>query len=450
VESSGQGVAPAPAVQDRELEAEPPRWAIARLLWLHRALLWRTIWKSAIVSTIIVFLIPKHYESTAQLMPPDLSSSDLDLLEGLQDVKTGGSGTGMLGAGAGVVGKLLGQNDEGQVLIGVMQSQSLEDRIIDRFGLMKHYHDRYIEDARKDLEDHVEAQEDRKSGIISITVTEKDPQLASAIAHAYVDELGALMAQVSTSAARRERIFIEDRLKVVKSQLDDAARDFSNFASRNTAIDIPEQGKAMMEAAALLQGQIIAAQSELSGLKQIYTENNARVKQTEAQVGELQRQLNKFGGKDVGPGHATEDPASMYPSIRELPLLGVKYADLYLNLKIDETVYEMLRERYELAKVEEAKEIPSVQVLDPGVPAQKKSFPPRFLFILLGIFLAAGTVACWIIANAYWQGSDPQDERKLLLQEIYETTKQHRAYATITRGLSRVSNLIPRRRKAEQ
>src|SRR4029077_9100144 len=112
------------------------------------------------------------------------------------------------------------------------------------------------------------------------------------------------------------------------------------------------------------------------------------------------------------PGSET----SVYPSIRELPLLGVKYADLYRQTKIDETVYELLTERYELAKIEEAKEIPSVQVLDEPLVPDRKSFPPRFLFILLGTLGSVLMAGAWIIVCQRWRQMDPEDHRKLFLE----------------------------------
>src|SRR5260370_10098197 len=107
----------------------------------------------------------------------------------------------------------------------------------------------------------------------------------------YVEELNRLVAELSTSSARRERIFLEERLRTVNQDLEAAEKDFSQFSSKNTAIDIKEQGKAMVEAAATLQGQYIAAQSELQGLKQIYTDNNVRVRAVQARINELKRQL---------------------------------------------------------------------------------------------------------------------------------------------------------------
>src|SRR4029077_7426918 len=204
----------------------------------------------------------------------------------------------------------------------------------------------------------------------------------AAMAQAYVDELDRLVAQVSTSSARRERVFLEERLQKVKGELDSAARNFSDFASKNTAVDIPAQGKAMVEAAAALQGELIAAQAQLASLRGYSSDSNVRVLATEARVNELQKKLNEIGG--TGTQTELNSDNSLYPSIRKLPLLGVTYEDLYRQTKIQETVYELLTQQYELAKVQEAKEIPTVKVLDEALVPTKKSFPSRAEIVLVG------------------------------------------------------------------
>jgi capsule polysaccharide export protein KpsE/RkpR len=240
----------------------------------------------------------------------------------------------------------------------------VEDRIIDRFGLQKVYGARYRQDARKMLEQLTAIGQDRKSGVISIQVTDTSPQRAREVAQAYVEELDRLLSEVSTSSARRERIFIEQRLLTVKSDLDDAEKRFSAFASKNTALDIKEQAKAEVGAAAVLQGQLIAAESELQGLQQIYTPGNVRVR-SPARVDELKRQLDKIAGTDASlAADGAGSPQDSYPSIRRLPLLGVEWADLYRRTKIQETVYELLKQQYELTRMQEAKEIPTIRVID--------------------------------------------------------------------------------------
>ena len=326
--------------------------------------------------------------------------------------------TGNAGLG-GLAGDLLGVKSSGALFVGILGSETVQDRLIDEFQLMKVYHDRKIEDARKDLAERTEVSEDRKSGIITIGVTDHDPNRAAGMAKAYVGELDRLVAQVSTSSARRERVFLEGRLEKVKGDLDLAAKNFSQFASKNSAIDIPAQGKAMVEAAAVLQGQLIAAQSELSGLEQIYTGNNVRVRAVQARVNELQKKLNEIGSAGTQGGSPAEN--SLYPSIRKLPLLGVTYADLYRQTKIQETVYELLTQQYELAKVQEAKEIPTVKVLVPAIVPTKKTFPPRILIALLGTMLGITLAMMWILGKTQWDLVGESDPRRVFATEVFTT-----------------------------
>jgi capsule polysaccharide export protein KpsE/RkpR len=216
--------------------------------------------------------------------------------------------------------------------------------------------------------------------------------------------------------------------------LEAAEKEFSQFASKNTAIDIKEQGKAMVDAAATLQGQFIAARSELEGLKQLYTDQNVRVRAAEARMVELETQLEKLGGKDESTSLVeAEKNDPLYPSIRRLPLLGVTYADLYRRTKVQEAVFETLTQEYELAKVQEAKEIPTVKVLDPPNLPDKKSFPPRTLLVLLGTVLAFSLGVTWVFGSALWQAVDPADPRKLLAQEVFGTAIAAIPWASRTR-----------------
>jgi uncharacterized protein involved in exopolysaccharide biosynthesis len=387
-----------------------------QLLWQSRRFLSRAILSAFLASALIAVLIPNRYHAITRLMPPDpQSGSGLGILAAL----SGKSGIG--GFSGGIANDLLGVKSSGALFVGIVGSQTVQDRVIHDFDLQRIYRDSKIEDARNDLAQHTDVGEDRKSGIITIGVTDRDPKRAAAMAHAYVDELDRLVAQVSTSSARRERIFLEERLKTVKAELDLTAKDFSNFASKNTAIDIPAQGKAMVEAAASLQGRLIAAQAESSGLQQIYTSNNVRVRAAEARVHELQQKLTELGRGDPADGLKEEN--ALYPSIRRLPVLGVTYADLLLQTKIQATVFELLTQQYETAKVQEAKEIPSVKVLDAPVVPTKKSFPPRTLLTILGTLLGLAVAMVWAIAKSSWDAVDVSHPRKVFATEVLTTMR---------------------------
>ena len=388
-----------------------------RLLWARRRLIFRAGLYALLVSTAIAFLIPKRFEATTRLMPPDNQSSGLAMAAAA--MAGGGSGGGG-GLGA-LASDVLGLKSSSDVFVGILGSRTVQDDLINRFDLKTLYHASNMEDARRALSAKTGISIDRKSQIISITVIDHKPERAAAMAQAYVDELNRLVADLSTSSARRERIFLEDRVSKVTVDLQNAEREFSQFASKNSALDVKEQGKAMVEAAANLQGQMIAAESQFQALRQIYTDNNPRTRSVKARIDELRRQLDKIGGKGESTSDASSDPSSdsMYPSIRKLPLLGVTWADLYRQAKIQEVVLETLTKQYELAKVQEAKEIPSVKVLDVANIPDKKSFPPHLLIILVGTMLTIAVVVIWILSSAVWSNTDPRDPRKMFARQIF-------------------------------
>jgi len=391
-----------------------------RLLWEHRRLLLRITLYGLLASTLLAFVIPVRFESTTRLMPPDSNQSG-----GLAAAAAALSGgTGGLGGLGGIATDVLGLKSTSDIFVGILSSRTVQDKLIQQFDLRKLYGDRRMEDARKDLAERTGISVDRKSQIITVGVRDHDPKRAAAMGEAYVAELNRLVAELSTSSARRERIFLEERLQAVSKDLESAEKEFSQFSSQNSAIDIKEQGKAMVEAAATLQGQYIAAQSELEGLKQIYTDNNVRVRSVQARINELRHQLEKIGGKDENASVPLgQQQDSLYPSIRKLPLLGVTYADLYRRTRVQEAVFETLTKEYELAKVQEVKEIPTVKVLDPPNIPDKKSFPPRLQIMFLGTAFAFAIATTWIFSKEVWDQTDSSDTRKAFAQEVFSTVK---------------------------
>jgi capsule polysaccharide export protein KpsE/RkpR len=424
-----------PLEDDRVQSPLPPtnpyaKTAFLRMLWNHRPLLFRWAAWGLLAAILIAFLIPKEYEATTRLMPPDdQSGTSLAIMAALGG-RIGGGGGGGGGLGA-IAGDLLGMKSSGALFTGMLKSRTVQDHIINKFDLRKVYWRKSWDVTRQRLADNTLISEDRKSGILAIKVTDGSPQRAAAMAQEYVSELNIVVSQLSTSSARRERIFLEERLNQVKQDLEVAEKDFGQYASKTGAVDIKEQAKATMGAAATLQGELIATQSELEGLRQIYTDNNVRVRSVRARVAELQGELNKIGGKDEAASDTDDSQdQSPYPSLRKLPLLGVSYADLFRRAKVQEAVYETLTQQYELAKVAEAKEIPSVKVLDPAEVPEKKSFPPRLLIIFFGTFFSLALGASWVIAKQRWNQVDLHDPRKDLASEVFHTVNSHMPWAT--------------------
>lgn len=383
----------------------------AWLLWRHRRLLARVAAISLIVSVAVAFAIPKQYKSVARVMPPDQHSSGAMMLAAMT-ARDGGLGPmGLLASG------LLADHSTTALLTELLRSDTVSGHLIDRFDLQNLYRSRYRVDAGKKLARNTKIAEDRKSGVITLEVTDTSATRARDLAQAYLDELNKLMIVTSASTARRERIFIEQRLVSVEKDLEKAQVDLSEFSSKNSTVDIKEQTRATVDAGARLEGEMLAAQAQLESLRQVYGDANVRVRETEAQIATLKRELGKMAGS-AESGSADED-GELSPRLRQLPRLAVPYADLYRKMRTQETVFDLLIQQYELARIEEAKNIPVVSVIDaPGVP-EKKSFPPRLLLILLLTVVSTAAAAAWVLAEEAWGKLDVNDPRRTLGIEIW-------------------------------
>jgi capsule polysaccharide export protein KpsE/RkpR len=392
-----------------------------RVLWENRAALYRWALIGLVASTIFAFLIPVRYTSTTRLMPPDKAGQGLASMVAAAVGKSGDLSS--------VGTELLGVKTSGDLFVGVLKSETVQNALVNRFDLRKLYGEKRYEDARKKLEDRTDVTTERKSGIITVKVSDRSPQRAAQMGQEYVEQLNRVVISLDTGSAHRERVFLENRLKEVQQDLESAEKDFSQFASKNAALDVKEQGRAMIGAAGELEGELIAAETELEGLRQIYTSNNVRVRSLEARIAEYKRQLQKMGGQSGSPPAGTPESASgqngdLVPTIRQLPILGVTWSDLYRRTKVEEAVFETLTKQYEMARVEEAREVPTVKVLDVAAVPERKSFPPRLLFMIGGTLLSLALASVWIIGSARWAQIDSGDPRKVLANDVLTTFKK--------------------------
>jgi capsule polysaccharide export protein KpsE/RkpR len=262
-------------------------------------------------------------------------------------------------------------------------------------------------------------------------VQDTDPRRARDIARGYLDELNVLLNRTSISTAHQERVFIERRLKGVEADLEQAQIALSDYSSTHTTIDLPNQTRAMVDAAARLQAEQIAAQSEVDSLRLIYGDTNVRLRAAQARTAELEHQLVKMSGtsaplpkdgdKASDEVSADGDSGELYPPLRQLPRLAVPYANLYRRVRVEETIYELLTQQYEVARIQEAKDVPVVSVIDmPGIP-EKKSFPPRLLVALILTMFAVAVSAAVLLFLHRWQQVSNNDPRKILAQRIGES-----------------------------
>ena len=383
---------------------QPPNWVVnANVLWDRRRTLARVTAAALVVSLTIAFTIPKRYTSTGRIMPPDNSGSTMAMFAALSG-RSGGEFSGL----SNLAGSLLGGRNSSALFVDLLKSSTISGALIDRFRLQQAWHKRYRVDAAKYLARHSTIVDDKRSGVITVEVQDTNPQRARDLAQGYLDELNMLLNRTSISAAHQERIFIERRLKGVEADLEQAQTALSDYSSTHTTIDLPNQTRAMVDAAARLQAEQIAAQSEVDSLRL------TKMSGTSAP-------LPKDDDKNSDGTSADVDSGDLYPPLRQLPRLAVPYANLYRRVRVEETIYELLTQQYEVARIQEAKDVPVVSVIDmPGIP-EKKSFPPRLLVALILTIFAIAVTAATLLFLHRWQLVSNSDPRKVLARRIEDS-----------------------------
>jgi capsular polysaccharide transport system permease protein len=429
VEARGQATVPiyAPSIHpelEKRYSPAPPEpdnrkgeklW----VLWRSRRFLWGVTWKTFVASIVLAFLVPSHYKSAVRFVPGENpGTSGSSSMMGLMSKALGGDNSSM---GFGLdAASLLGAKTPGAFYVEVLKSRSVQDRLINRFDLRARYRKGTYFEARKKLAKFTEIEEDKKSGVITLTITDYEPEMAAQIANAYVDELNRLAVDLNTSSAHRERQFLEERLATAKQDLSRASAALSQFTTKNSMVDPQNEGRAVMDAAARMQGEIIASETELKGLQQIYSDDNVRVRTLKARMAELQSQLRKLVGQNNE--QAVQDSvagwSAPYPSMHTLPGLGSRYADLYREAKIQEAVYAFVTQQFEMARIQEAKELPIVRVMDAGVKSEKRSSPIRSLIVAGSVFGAFLLACMWVVGKYRWQQVPADDSYRLLAADV--------------------------------
>jgi uncharacterized protein involved in exopolysaccharide biosynthesis len=385
---------------------------LVELLWDRRRELSRWVLGGVALAGLLWLVLPAKYESTARVLPSEATSATAMML----------AGTSVAGAaipGAGMIPDLLGTKTPGALCAAILRSDTVLDSVINQFDLRAVYGTRDYDRARRELSDRTVINDDRKSGIVIWTVVDKDPNRAAGIANAYADSLDKVLQTLNTSAAHREREFLEQRTALARKDLADAEKTLSEFSSKNSTLDIREQGKAAFEVAGRVEGEYLAAQAELRGLRQIYGPDHPRVKQQEARVADLRTAAARLGSTT---SDENSDPGFL--SVSRLPLVGATYADMFRDVKIQEIVYETLVKQYEISKVEEAKETPRLRVIDNGKVASRRSSPKILMLLALCVWGSFTVGVVWIEARSRWQMTSADSPWKSLGARVFGDTRR--------------------------
>jgi uncharacterized protein involved in exopolysaccharide biosynthesis len=321
---------------------------ILGLIWRRRGFIALNVGIVTVVALLVSLVLPKWYSAKAVLLPPTEEDQGISFSQ-------------LLPRGLGGL-KLPGAPTLSDVFVSVLKSRSVGDRLVTRFNLVRRYRQHDAEKALKELESHTKLALGDE-GTISISVEDRDPKTAAAIANAYIEELDNFNRLTRTSSARRTREFIEERLQVVQRDLAAAENSLSSYQQQKNLALLSPEARGQAEIGANIMAQKLALEVKLNVLRQSLVESSEEVRRVKEELTAVERQLGT------------------------LPQAGVATMRLWRDLKVQEQLFELLTAQLEEARIRETRDTPTVQVLDPAVPPLHKSRPKRSVIVIAGFLV---------------------------------------------------------------
>lgn len=321
-----------------------------------------------VLTYLVIFMMPNKYMATARILPPQQNFTlSAQLLNSLGGGVTPGASGGPAGVG-GMAASLLGLKSPGDLYVGMLSGDAIADRIINRFYLRKIYKKKYIEDVRNQLRNLSKISSTLKTGLIQIQVTDIDRQRAAEMANAYVEELDRLLKNLAVQEAASRLAFLEKERDQANQNLTKSEEALRTFSEQKSVIQIDTQTKGVLDRIAHLRAEIDTKEVQIQVLRQQATPFNYDVKRLETEVSGLkeklqtaEKQWDQTSGGDV----------SLTTS--KVPGLGLEYLRLYREVKFQEGLYQLYIRMVELARLDMARDISVVQVVDQAQPPEKRS-----------------------------------------------------------------------------
>jgi tyrosine-protein kinase Etk/Wzc len=297
-------------------------------------------------------------------------------------------------------------------IVAVLETNAVADATIAKFGLMKRYDVDYIEDARKQLWKHCWTKVDKKASVVTLACEDRDPERARDLA-AYIGAVGnRIFGRISVSSANEERQFLETQVQKARQDAEAASRKLREFQEKHKIVDVGEQSRAVISAMASVKAEMLSKQLQLSYLEGFSSPTEGSVLKLKQQVGVLSAKLEELEARPTAlepAGQAAAagtlpSPASdsgFFPKAMSVPELRYQLEPLMREQKVQEMVLLLLTQRYETAKVDEARDTSTFQILDEPTVPTLRSRPKRLLSVLLGALGGLLVAYVWLVAPTY-------------------------------------------------
>ena len=330
-----------------------------------KVILWMTA-IFAIVACAVSFIVPSEYTATILILPPEQGSSlssALGELGGLGSIASLASG--------------LGSKSLAEMYVSMLKSDSVEDAVIQKYGLLAEYHKKYYIDARKKLERCTTIDGSRKDGLIRLSFEDHNPARAAEIANGYIEILRSLSQHLAITEAAQRRVIFEQQLEKTKSDLAASEEALKQTELSTGFAQIDAQSRALIGSAATLRAQMVAKEVQIEAMKAYAGQGNPDLQEQENELAGLRAQFSQLTGSNGS------SPDDLFPSKGNVPEAELEYARRLRDVKYNEAIFEALARQLEIAKIDEAREGGFLQIVNPALTPERKSFPKR-AWITLG------------------------------------------------------------------
>jgi uncharacterized protein involved in exopolysaccharide biosynthesis len=365
-----------------------------------------TITAALVIGLLLCYLLPTKFTANTTLMPPQHQSSLSSMLS---------SQLGGLGAVASLAGGSLGLKNPNDMYVAMFRSQTVEDAMIRKYGLMQEYHAKLLSFARKAFEHSSSVDGSSKDGLIHISVTDHNPRRAAELANGYVEEFRNLSDHLAITEAAQRRLFFQQQMDAAKKKLTDAEIALEQTEEKSGMIAIGGQAEGLIQTGIQLKAQIAAKKAEIQGMESFAAPGNPNLTQAKQELQALESQLANLAGKGGNPGSDLLVPKG------KLPSAGLEYLRKYRDVQYDQAIFDILAKQFEVAKLDEAREGALIQVVDPAIPPDHKSSPKRALIMIgslavgvfLGLFLA--------LLSAGWESANEDARMRESIQSLKDS-----------------------------
>ena len=382
-----ESMPPSPARADFDAGEDGPAVGLYDIaIWIGegKTLIIAVTLAAAIVSLAVALLLPKIYTARTTLLAPASqqqggSSAALAAIGALGGLAPGGSG---------------GRTPD-ELYVALLTSDSVTRALAERFDLKTHYDVATYEALRKVLPNYVRVTSDKRSGVISVEVDDKDGQFAADLANAHLPEVKKVMGRLAVSEAQLRRVFFEGQLNDTKEKLIKAEQSLRDVQEKSGVIVLDKQAEALIAGAALVRAQISEREVQLKVLRTSATEQNPDVLRLNSELRALRGELARMESQEGSTGSAVDMP------VGRIPAASIDYVRARRELRLQETLLEAMLRQYEIAKLDEAKEGAPLQQVDVALKPEYKSKPSRALIILSGTGLALLLASAWVVFRRY-------------------------------------------------